>query len=36
MAQNGIKMADYLESLKLTEEAYKDQHVKETALKRLQ
>ena len=36
MAQNGIKMADYLESLKLTEEAYKDQHVKETELKRLQ
>ena len=36
MSQNGIKMADYLESLKLTEEAYKDQHVKETALKRLQ
>lgn len=36
MAQNGIKMSDYLESLKLSEEAYKENHVKEQALKRLQ
>ena len=35
MAQNGIRMVDYLESLKLTEEDYKEQHVKENALKRL-
>lgn len=36
MAQSGIKMADYLESLKLSEEVYKENHVKENALKRLQ
>lgn len=31
-----VKMADYLESLKLTEEEYKQKHVKESAVKRLQ
>lgn len=36
MAQNGIKMSDYLESLKLDEKTYKENHVKESALKRLQ
>lgn len=36
MAQDNIKMSDYLESLKLDEEQYKEKHVKEVALKRLQ
>lgn len=36
MANSGIKMSDYLESLKLSEKAYKENHVKENALKRLQ
>jgi len=36
MASQNIKMADYLESLKMSEEDYKENHVKETALKRLQ
>lgn len=36
MAQNGVKMSDYLESLKLDEKTYKENHIKETALKRLQ
>lgn len=36
MAQDNIKMSDYLESLKLDEDEYKEKHVKEAALKRLQ
>jgi len=36
MANDQIKMSDYLESLKLDEEAYKENHVKSVALKRLQ
>ena len=36
MSQDNIKMNDYLESLKMSEEDYKEQHVKATALKRLQ
>lgn len=36
LAQQNVKMADYLESLKLTEEEYKQKHVKESAVKRLQ
>ncbi len=36
MASQNIKVADYLESLKMSEEEYKEKHVKETALKRLQ
>ena len=36
MAQSWIKMADYIESLKLTEAQYKENHVKESALRRLQ
>lgn len=36
MWKQGIKMADYLESLKLSEEDYKEKHVKLDALKRLQ
>ncbi len=36
MGQDNIKMNDYLESLKMSEEDYKEQHVKATALKRLQ
>ncbi len=36
MTSQNIKMADYLESLKMSEEDYKENHVKETALKRLQ
>ncbi|MDD3646653.1 MAG: trigger factor [Candidatus Gracilibacteria bacterium] len=36
MGKQGIKMADYLESLKLSEEDYKEKHVKLDALKRLQ
>lgn len=35
LAQQNVKMADYLESLKLTEEEYKEKHVKESAEKRL-
>ena len=35
LAQN-IKMKDYLESLKLTEEEYKEKHIKADAIKRLQ
>jgi hypothetical protein len=31
MAKQGIKMKDYLESLKLTEEEYKEKHLKEDA-----
>ncbi len=34
--KDGMKVSDYLESLKLSEEDYKDKHVKNTALKRLQ
>lgn len=36
MAQSGVKMADYLESLKLNESSYKENHVKDQALRRLQ
>lgn len=36
MANDQIKMSDYLESLKLDEETYKENHVKPVALKRLQ
>ena len=36
MMRQNIKMKDYLESLKLTEEEYKEQHIKSDALKRLQ
>lgn len=36
MGQQGIKMDDYLESLKLTEEQYKEKHIKADALKRVQ
>lgn len=36
MAQSWVKMADYIESLKLTEAQYKENHVKESALRRLQ
>lgn len=36
ISKDGIKVADYLESLGLSEEEYKKQHVEETALKRLQ
>lgn len=36
MAQQNIKMKDYLESLKLDEEGYKEQHIKADAIKRLQ
>ncbi len=35
MAQQGIKMSDYLESLKLSEEQYKKDHIEENARKRL-
>ena len=35
MARQGIKMKDYLESLKLTEEEYKEKHLKADAIKRL-
>jgi FKBP-type peptidyl-prolyl cis-trans isomerase (trigger factor) len=31
MGKQGIKMKDYLESLKLTEEEYKEKHLKEDA-----
>lgn len=36
MAQDWLEMINYLESLKLSEEQYKDNHVKPVALKRLQ
>ncbi|MCH2188817.1 trigger factor [Candidatus Gracilibacteria bacterium] len=36
ISQDGVKMGDYLESLKLTEDDYKAQHVAPVALKRLQ
>jgi hypothetical protein len=36
MLQDGIKISDYLESLKLSPEQYKEVHVKPVALKRLQ
>ena len=36
MSEQGVKMENYLESLKLTEEEYKENHVKADALKRLQ
>ena len=35
LGQQNVKMADYLESLKLSEEDYKEKHVKESAEKRL-
>ncbi len=34
--KDGMKVSDYLESLKLTEEDYKEKHVKNIALRRLQ
>jgi len=36
ISKDGVKVADYLASLNLSEEEYKEQHVKATALKRLQ
>lgn len=36
LSGQNVKMADYLESLKLSEEAYKENHVKESAITRLQ
>ncbi len=36
LAKDQVKVADYLESLKMTEEQYKKQNVEPTALKRLQ
>ncbi|MCP4522870.1 MAG: hypothetical protein GY828_01490, partial [Candidatus Gracilibacteria bacterium] len=36
LAGQNVKMEDYLESLKLSEEDYKKQHVTESAIKRLQ
>ena len=36
MAQDNVKMADYLESLKMDEDTYKETNVKPVALKRLQ
>jgi trigger factor len=36
LSEQNVKMPDYLESLKLSEEDYKEQHVKESAIKRLQ
>ncbi|MDD3793392.1 MAG: trigger factor [Candidatus Gracilibacteria bacterium] len=35
MAQDGVKMSDYLESLKMDEEQYKEKHVKDVAIIRL-
>lgn len=35
MSQDGIKMSDYLESLKMDEEQYKEKHVKDVAIIRL-
>lgn len=36
MSRDGIQMAHYLESLRLTEAQYKEKNVKEVALRRLQ
>ena len=36
IAKDGMKVSDYLESLKMDEETYKEKHVKDIALKRLQ
>ncbi|MFC1797756.1 hypothetical protein ACFLY2_00815 [Patescibacteria group bacterium] len=36
MAKDNLKISDYLESLKMDEETYKDVNVKPVALKRLQ
>ena len=36
LSGQNVKMADYLESLKLSEEEYKEKHVKESAIVRLQ
>lgn len=36
VSQDGLKMSDYLDSLRLSEEQYKEKHVSSTALKRLQ
>lgn len=36
VTQDGVKMADYLESLKMTEEQYKETNVRPVAIKRLQ
>lgn len=36
VSRDGIKMEHYLESLKMTEEEYKEKNVKPTAIKRLQ
>jgi FKBP-type peptidyl-prolyl cis-trans isomerase (trigger factor) len=36
ISKDGVKVADYLTSLGLTQEEYKAQHVRATALKRLQ
>lgn len=34
--KDGVKVSDYLESLGLSEKEYKEKHIKETAIKRLQ
>jgi hypothetical protein len=36
MAQQQVQMKHYLESLKMSEEDYKEKNVKPTAIKRLQ
>ena len=36
VSKDGIKMADYIESLKMTEETYKEANVKPVAIKRLE
>ncbi len=36
VSQDGVKMSDYLDSLRLSEAEYKEKHVSGTALKRLQ
>lgn len=36
IAKDGVKVADYIASLGLSEEEYKEKHVKEAAIKRLQ
>lgn len=36
IAKDGIKVADYLASLGLSEEEYKEKHIKDTAVRRLQ
>ena len=36
VSKDGIKMADYIESLKMTEETYKEANVKPVAMKRLE